>query len=34
MDLTKVMDGYLDPIIEALITEDQRLKMEGSGLND
>ncbi len=33
MDLDKVMDGYLDPIIEALITEDQRLKMEGSNLN-
>jgi peptide chain release factor 1 len=34
MDLEKVMDGYLDPIIEALITEDQRLKLEGSALND
>ena len=34
MELTKVMDGYLDPIIEALITEDQRLKLEGSQLND
>lgn len=31
MDLTSVMDGNLDPIIEALITEDQRLKLEGSG---
>lgn len=30
MDLTSVMDGNLDPIIEALITEDQRLKLEGS----
>lgn len=30
MDLEKVMDGYLDPIIEALITEDQRLKLEGA----
>ncbi len=29
MDLEKVMNGYLDPIIEALITEDQRLKLEG-----
>ncbi len=34
MDLEKVMDGYLDPIIEALITEDQRLKLEGSSLDD
>ena len=34
MDLEKVMDGYLDPIIEALLTEDQRLKLEGAGLND
>ena len=34
MDLDKVMDGNLDPIIEALITEDQRLKLEGSGLNE
>lgn len=33
MDLEKVMDGYLDPIIEALITEDQRLKLEGSVAN-
>ena len=33
MDLEGVMDGRLEPIIEALITEDQRLKMEGSGLN-
>lgn len=33
MDLEGVMDGKLEPIIEALITEDQRLKMEGSGLN-
>ena len=30
MDLSAVMDGYLDPIIEALITEDQRLKLEGT----
>lgn len=30
MELDKVMDGYLDPIIEALITEDQRLKLEGT----
>lgn len=27
--LDKVMDGALEPIIEALITEDQRLKLEG-----
>ena len=33
MDLTGVMDGNLEPIIEALITEDQRLKLEGTGLN-
>lgn len=33
MDLEKVMDGYLDPIIESLITEDQRLKLEGSNLD-
>ena len=30
MELDRVMDGYLDPIIEALIAEDQRLKLEGS----
>ncbi len=29
MDLDAVMDGKLDQIIEALITEDQRLKLEG-----
>ena len=34
MDLEKVMSGGLDPIIDALITEDQRLKLEGAGLND
>ncbi len=28
MNLDKVMDGDLDPIIEALITEDQRRKLE------
>ncbi len=33
MDLEKVMDGYLDPIIEALVTEDQRLKLEGSNID-
>src|SRR5574344_198750 len=30
MDLDKVMDGYLDNLIEALITEDQRRKIEGN----
>lgn len=29
MDLSAVMDGKLDQIIDALITEDQRLKLEG-----
>lgn len=29
MNLEKVMDGDIDPIIEALITEDQRRKLEG-----
>ncbi len=29
MDLEAVMDGRLEPIIEALIAEDQRLKLEG-----
>ena len=29
MELDRVMDGYLDPIIEALITEDLRLKLAG-----
>lgn len=33
MDLEKVMDGNLEPIIEALVTEDQRLKLEGSNLD-
>jgi len=30
MELDKVMEGDLEPIIEALITEDQRLKLEGN----
>lgn len=30
MNLEKVMDGDLEPIIEALITEDQRRKLEGN----
>ncbi len=34
MNLDKVMDGNLDEIIESLIIEDQRLKLEGSGLNE
>jgi len=34
MYLDRVMDGNLDEIIEALILEDQRLKLEGSGLNE
>ncbi len=29
MELDRVMDGGLEPIIEALIAEDQRLKLEG-----
>ena len=29
MELDRVMDGNLDPIIEALINEDMRLKLEG-----
>ena len=29
MELDKVMNGYLDPIIEALINEDMRLKLAG-----
>ena len=30
MELDKVMEGNLEPVIEALITEDQRLKLEGT----
>ena len=30
MNLDRVMDGAMDDIIQALITEDQRLKLEGS----
>ena len=29
MELDRVMEGNLDPVINALITEDQRLKLEG-----
>ena len=29
MELDNVMDGYIDPIIEALINEDMRLKLAG-----
>jgi protein subunit release factor A len=28
MNLDRVMDGDLDPIIDALITEDQKRKLE------
>lgn len=30
MELDRVMEGNIDPILEALITEDQRRKMEGN----
>ena len=30
--LAEVMDGYLDPIINALINEDQKMKIKGSAL--
>ena len=30
MELDRVMEGNLDPIIDALITEDQRRKLEGN----
>ena len=33
MELDRVMDGGIEPIIEALITEDQRLKMQGNNDN-
>lgn len=29
MELDRVMDGYLDPVIDALINEDMRLKLAG-----
>ena len=29
MELDRVMDGHLDPIIEALINEDLKLKLAG-----
>ncbi len=29
MELDRVVEGYLDPIIEALVTEDQRLRLSG-----
>ena len=29
MELDRVMDGYLDPIIDALVNEDMRLKLAG-----
>jgi peptide chain release factor 1 len=34
MELDKVMNGYLDPIIEALITEDMRLKLAQNDLEN
>ncbi len=33
MELDRVMDGNLEPIIEALITEDMRLKLAGEKSN-
>ncbi len=33
MELDRVMEGNLDPIIEALITEDMRLKLAGENFN-
>ena len=33
MELDRVMDGHLEPIIEALITEDMRLKLAGENFN-
>ena len=30
MNLDRVMEGNLDEIIDALITEDQRIKLEGN----
>ncbi len=33
MELDRVMDGNLDPIVEALITEDMRLKLAGEKFN-
>lgn len=33
MELDRVMDGNLSPIIEALITEDMRLKLAGENFN-
>jgi len=34
MELDRVMNGYLEPIIDALINEDMRLKLAGENLND
>ena len=34
MELDRVMNGNLDPIIEALITEDMRLKLAGENFED
>ncbi len=33
MELDRVMNGHLEPIIEALITEDMRLKLAGENFN-
>jgi hypothetical protein len=33
MELDRVMNGNLSPIIEALITEDMRLKLAGEKSN-
>ncbi len=33
MELDRVMNGHLDPIIEALITEDMRLKLAGENFD-
>ena len=33
MELDRVMDGNLSPVIEALITEDMRLKLAGEKNN-
>ena len=32
MELDKVMEGKLEPIIEALINEDMKLKLDGETL--
>ena len=32
-NLPRILDGELDPIIEALITEDQTLKLKSAGVS-